>query len=224
MGNRAVITTNKLIGNKGLYVHWNGGADTIKGILEYINKYSKINKENDREVLKEFELIYKVVFSNNYSIDDYDNLDLNNFDNGVYIIDYDYIDDDFEKKGLKIVGRIYPPRTEQDEYNLNEIVGYIKKSMEYYNNIEKYGLKEFYNFLSDIYLLNFYFDFKNYKIYIEDKNYNDDNPNKKRCDLELEKIKIEWELFNFIIKKEFELKILKDNEYTKLIEKLKNGN
>ena len=35
MGNRAVITTRKDLKDIGVYLHWNGGRDSVEGFLTY---------------------------------------------------------------------------------------------------------------------------------------------------------------------------------------------
>ena len=40
MGNRAVITTKENFENNGIgiYLHWNGGRDSVEGFLEYCRR------------------------------------------------------------------------------------------------------------------------------------------------------------------------------------------
>ena len=35
MGNRAVITTRKDLKDIGVYLHWNGGRDSVEGFITY---------------------------------------------------------------------------------------------------------------------------------------------------------------------------------------------
>lgn len=50
MGNRAVITTLQNYNNNGIgvYLHWNGGRDSVEGFLEYM----KLKKHRNAQVYR----------------------------------------------------------------------------------------------------------------------------------------------------------------------------
>lgn len=120
MGNRAVITTNEKRENKlGIYVHWNGGRDSVAAFLKYAEMRGFRCPEDDNygwarlaQVIANF--MGKEGLS--VGIDVVDRLDCNNWDNGVYLI---------EK--WQIVGREYAPEYEQTEYDLAEMLVEIDK-------------------------------------------------------------------------------------------------
>ena len=169
MGNRAVISTNK---RDGLYVHWNGGKDTLNPILEFLKfekekRTLKILKKmnNEKNILKNIEIIYKIVFGNRYKIDDYLKLDLDNRDNGVYIIN---------EKDLNITKRLFFNGVEQNSHNKEEMIIYIKENLINYEFIINNKLKKIYNLLVN----NYSFDYiiKNNILYINLLDYGFKNP------------------------------------------------
>ena len=114
MGNRAVITASKSrdVQNSqdiGVYVHLNGGRDSVEAFLKYceLKKYRSPSEDNYG-----WARLCQVI--GNYfggttsvGIDRCKRLDCDNYDNGVYII-----------KGWKIVGRQYHDGAEQHQYDL----------------------------------------------------------------------------------------------------------
>lgn len=117
MGNRAVIATSDMPESIGIYLHWNGGRDSVEAFLKYCEL-----KGYEPPALKGYSLGYGFarlcqVISNFFGgtcsigIDKLYNLDVDNGDNGLYII-----------KGWKIVGRKYAPEHEQNEYDQKEIL------------------------------------------------------------------------------------------------------
>lgn len=118
MGNRAVITTleNYQTNGLGIYLHWNGGRDSIEAFLEYC----KIRKFRSGEYgFARLTQIIANYFGGGLSIgiDQIRFLDCDNWDNGVYLID-----------NWEIVGRRFKRGFEQDEYNLMEMVKEIDKA------------------------------------------------------------------------------------------------
>lgn len=107
MGNRGVIY--KKNEKNGIYLHWNGGRDTVEPVLEVAKE---LGLEYD-EIKTLFRFFIEPVFA------DYSVLDKNNGDNGVYIID-----DDF-----KIVERLYNKYYEQKSHDPKRIKLLVK---EYY--------------------------------------------------------------------------------------------
>ena len=123
MGNRAVITTeenfNRMKG-VGIYLHWNGGYDSVEGFLEYCRLRSfRPPERDDYGWARLCQVIGNFVGSDGCSvgIDDIDNLDVNNGDNGTYFI-----------KDWKIVGRKFYEGSEQREYPLDTFLEALDES------------------------------------------------------------------------------------------------
>lgn len=111
MGNRAVITTeDKKI---GVYLHWNGGRDSVEAFLQYCKLKGYGAPEQDCYGWARLCQVVGNFFggSTSIGIDILENLDCDNFDNGLYII-----------KNWEIVGREFTRGCEQYEYDLNEML------------------------------------------------------------------------------------------------------
>ena len=107
MGNRAVITTrDKQI---GVYLHWNGGRDSVEAFLKYCELKGYRTPERDNYGWARLCQIIGNYFGGELSlgIDKYEKLDRDNGDNGVYIIE-----------NWKIVDREFIDWPEQHEYDL----------------------------------------------------------------------------------------------------------
>ena len=111
MSNRAVITTENK--DLGVYLHWNGGRDSVEAFLMYCKLKGYRCPENDCYGWARLCQVIGNFFGGELSIgiDKYDKLDLDNWDNGAYII-----------KDWKIVGREYVRNEEQTYYNLADMV------------------------------------------------------------------------------------------------------
>ena len=110
MGNRAVVTT---LGEKrGIYLHWNGGRDSIKPIVSYA--YNFLTDESEFDAIKDVAKFFGL----NPLVDDIQHLDCDNYDNGVYIVN----------KG-EIVGRCYFDKEEQQEYDFDEFMYSLNDAM-----------------------------------------------------------------------------------------------
>lgn len=122
MGNRAVITTRENFDNNGVgvYVHWNGGRDSVEAFLTYCKRKGYRSPDQDCYGWARLCQVIGNFFGGEGSvgIDTVDRLDCDNYDNGVYIIE-----------GWKIVGREFFNGTEQSGYDLEEFVKIIDKSM-----------------------------------------------------------------------------------------------
>lgn len=91
MGNRAVITTKENFDTNGIgiYVHWNGGKESVQKWLDICKKKGYRKPEDDcygwaylvREIANYFDSGISV------GIDRVDRLDCNNYDNGVWFIE-----------------------------------------------------------------------------------------------------------------------------------------
>ena len=112
MGNRAVISTrDKKI---GVYLHWNGGRDSVEAFLAYCKIKGYRPPEYDCYGWARLCQVIGNYFGGECSIgiDRYECLDIDNGDNGVYIIE-----------NWEIVDRIYMEHPEQQSrYDLEEML------------------------------------------------------------------------------------------------------
>lgn len=128
MGNRSVIINKKDMradgrinpNQVGVYLHWNGGRDSVEAFLKYCELQGYRSPSGDHYG---WACLCKVIgnyFGDGLSlgIDIAKHLDCDNYDNGVYIID-----------GWKIVGRLYQRHGEQDVHKLKDMLLDIDKSM-----------------------------------------------------------------------------------------------
>lgn len=113
MGNRAVITTSNNSNEIGVYLHWNGGRDSVQAFLKYCKLKGYRPPEYDDYGWARLCQVIGNFFggSTSIGINTCRCLDCNNGDNGVYII-----------KGWEIVGRKYFEGNEQSGYDLQEMV------------------------------------------------------------------------------------------------------
>ena len=115
MGNRAVITTPKNYNNNGVgvYLHWNGGRDSVEAFLEYMKLKGHRPPDEDCYGWARLCQVIGNFFGGTTSvgIDTVDHLDTNNWDNGTYII-----------RGWDIVDRKDFDGTEQDQYLMSEML------------------------------------------------------------------------------------------------------
>ena len=118
MGNRAVIATREK--KIGVYLHWNGGRDSVEGFLTYCKLKGYRCPEKDNYGWARLCQVIGNFFGGECSvgIDLYDRLDTDNGDNGVYIIE-----------NWEIVDREFFEGEEQDAYNLDEALETINKCM-----------------------------------------------------------------------------------------------
>jgi hypothetical protein len=88
MGNRAVITTRDK--KLGVYLHWNGGRDSIEVFLKYCKEMKFVCPENDDYGWARLCQVICNFFGDSglsCGIGLYYKLNTNNGDNGVYIIE-----------------------------------------------------------------------------------------------------------------------------------------
>lgn len=111
MGNRAVITTRENFNNDGVgvYLHWNGGRDSVQAFLTYCKMKGHREPTSDNYGWARLCQVIGNFFGGELSIgiDKCSHLDCNNYDNGTYIID-----------GWDIVDREYFNENEQYNYDL----------------------------------------------------------------------------------------------------------
>ena len=122
MGNRAVITTKENMDNNGIgiYLHWNGGRDSVRAFLKYCELRGYRAPSEDNYGWARLCQVIGNFFGGlgSLGIDTVNHLDCNNWDNGVYLIE-----------GWEIVGRMYFEGEEQDEYDLVGMLKTINDSM-----------------------------------------------------------------------------------------------
>jgi hypothetical protein len=123
MGNRAVITSFTtddvaLSDQIGIYLHWNGGRDSVEAFLKYCDLKDYRSPTADNYGWLRLAQVIGNFFDGGLSagLDVCRKLDCDNFDNGVFLID-----------GWKIVGRQYKRLSEQTEYDLLEMLVEIDK-------------------------------------------------------------------------------------------------
>lgn len=132
MGNRAVITTEENFNNNGVgvYLHWNGGRDSVQAFLKYCKLKGYRAPETDCYGWARLCQVCANFFGGSFSIgiDTVDRIGCNDFlDNGVYIIE-----------NWEIVGRkFFDNCEEQDEYDLNEMLLAIDGQMPEHDQIGK---------------------------------------------------------------------------------------
>ncbi len=87
MGNRAVITTKQK--RIGIYLHWNGGKESVDIFLAYCDLKNYRCPEDDNYGWARLCQVIGNFFGGNTSIgiDEYNILDTDNGDNGVYVIE-----------------------------------------------------------------------------------------------------------------------------------------
>lgn len=122
MGNRAVITSKENFENNGIgiYLHWNGGRDSVEAFLKYCELKGYRSPTSDNYGWARLCQVIGNFFggSTSIGIDVVNNLDCDNWDNGVYIIE-----------GWEIVDRKYFDDEEQMRYKLEDMLMDIDKSM-----------------------------------------------------------------------------------------------
>lgn len=131
MGNRAVITSKKNFESNGVgvYLHWNGGYDSVSAFLKYCELKGYCSPTSDNYGWARLCQVIGNFFGGSCSIgiDVVNNLDCDNWDNGVYIID-----------GWKIVDRKYFDGNEQTNHELEKMLMEIDKCMPVKEQIGKY--------------------------------------------------------------------------------------
>lgn len=125
MGNRAVITWSKDLDvatskDLGIYLHWNGGRDSVEAFLEYCKLKGYRSPDTDCYGFARLCQVIGNFFggSTSVGIEKCCKLDCDNWDNGVYIC-----------KNWDIVGRQYFDGSEQREYDLIDFLEDIDSKM-----------------------------------------------------------------------------------------------
>ena len=115
MGNRAVIKA-KGNDNKAVYLHWNGGRDSIEAFLKYCELRGFRSFNDDYGMARFIQVVSNFFGADGLSIGITDNVDSCG-DNGVYVVD-----------GWEIVDRVDFRGGEQDSHDLEEMLEEIDSS------------------------------------------------------------------------------------------------
>ena len=145
MGNRAVITTNNNLNDTplqnradktGIYLHWNGGRDSVEGFLAYckLKKYRGPDEDESYCLARLVQVIANFFDSGlSVGVGPLNQLDCDNYDNGVYVIG----------KNWKIVDRKYYEGEEQHSYSLLECLRAINKAQPQHEQLPDEELVKF---------------------------------------------------------------------------------
>lgn len=117
MGNRAVITTPAK--RVGIYLHWNGGRDSVEAFLAYCKLRGFCSPDRDASGWANLANVICTFLGTGMDcgIDTIDSLDCDNGDNGVYII-----------KDWEIVGREFFNGKEQRDHDLHGMLKAINRT------------------------------------------------------------------------------------------------
>jgi len=124
MGNRAVITIKeKDIPQEdwnSLYLHWNGGRDSVEPFLHVAKLYEIRCQEDSSYAIARLSQLIGNYFGGTFSlgVGAYKRLDTNNYDNGTYVVeDWEIV----EREHLP-----YEDFEEQSEYDFDKMVKEIR--------------------------------------------------------------------------------------------------
>jgi hypothetical protein len=123
MGNRAVVCFDEFNDNAiGIYLHWNGGRDSIEGFLLAARTIMDGRMPDEQYARARLIQVMTTFFPGNLSIGVARccELDCNNGDNGLYVV---------SSETLEIVGRHYAREDEQLEYEPQDIADQILKGL-----------------------------------------------------------------------------------------------
>lgn len=111
MGNRAVISFKNQ--KTGIYLHWNGGIDSVESFLKYAELKDYRSPSDDIYGIARLVQVIANFFGGTTSIGigDVDELDTDNGDNGMYIVE-----------DWKIVGREFKNGPEQRNFTLSKML------------------------------------------------------------------------------------------------------
>jgi hypothetical protein len=139
MGNRAVITTR--IKKIGAYLHWNGGRDSVQAFLAYCKLKGYSSPENDCYGWARLCQVIGNYFGggNSIGINRYENLDIDNGDNGVYIIE-----------NWEIIDRLFYSGREQNEYSLLDMLQDINEQQPEKEKLTNEEIREYVRNLGEV--------------------------------------------------------------------------
>lgn len=117
MGNRAVITTQDM--EYGIYVHWNGGYDSVNAFLTWCKNKGFPSPEKDLDSWIRLKIVLDNFFESNHTaqLGFFRELDYDNYDNGTYII-----------REWEIVDRKYKRKPEQQQHSLGKLLELLDKA------------------------------------------------------------------------------------------------
>ena len=132
MGNRAVITTEEK--EMGIYLHWNGGRESVEGFLAYCDLKGYRQPECDDYGWARLCQVIGNFFGGSLSvgINVYERLDTDNWDNGVFII-----------KTWEIIGREYQHYKDIHQDNMEEFLKAVNSRMPVEEQIEENKIEEY---------------------------------------------------------------------------------
>lgn len=89
MGNRAVITTGEKPDSEAIYLHWNGGPESVFAFLAAAKDYGVRGADDPQYCIARLAQIIGNFFGGTLSIgvSVLSNMDVDNYDNGTYLID-----------------------------------------------------------------------------------------------------------------------------------------
>ena len=119
MGNRAVI---QIQGQEtGVYLHWNGGYDTVKPLLDVAREYGvRADDYGTARLAQMLGNFFGGIL--NVGVGSIDRLDCNNGDNGTYVVDANF----------NIVDRLFYKGREANYHDYNEKRNGIKQANDRY--------------------------------------------------------------------------------------------
>ena len=140
MGNRAVIAFVNDKGKQdknsvGIYLHWNGGRDSVEGFLQAAKDYGLRSGSYGLARLTQI-ICNSFPGTLSVGVDVVKKLDCDNWDNGVYWVDKEFnivAREHIEKYGL-IAGTF----KEQQVYKLADFVKEVKKDNDFVYNQDPY--------------------------------------------------------------------------------------
>ncbi len=122
MGNRAVIAFENKPDAVGIYLHWNGGRDSVEGFLKAGKEVCRLG-DPSYAMARLIQLIGQFFGGNcSLGVGPLKRLDCDNYDNGLYIVD---------PNSFEIVDRLYHGGPEQDGYDLDEFADLCLKKVKY---------------------------------------------------------------------------------------------
>lgn len=125
MGNRAIIKA-KGNDNKAVYLHWNGGRDSVEAFLKYCELRDFRDFEDDYGMARFCQVVGNYFGEDGLSIGVTDSVESHG-DNGVYVVE-----------GWNIVDRIGYRDSEQDFHDLQEMLISIDESQPVKQQLGKY--------------------------------------------------------------------------------------
>ncbi len=123
MGNRAVICFDQYDDEAiGIYLHWNGGRDSIESFLKATRKVMGGRLGDKSYARARLMVCIGMAIPGNlsYGVGKCKELDCDNFDNGVYVID---------SATMTIKERLFYSGEEQNEYDTDEFAAEILKAL-----------------------------------------------------------------------------------------------